>query len=126
MAVAAAKEDITDLARNAPAARFIGEQVVRQIRSRCRGASGPAVRAMGGRVPESGPGDPAHQVADDVVGEPFPGYDVLTARQVVETLATCSTATRQAVLAYESIGRARRTVLEAAASSVGTESSGGA
>jgi len=117
----AIRDDAADLARNAGAARFIGEQVVRQVTVRwCKRPSGarPGSRGQGALLARDAP-----RRADQTLGAaPVEGYDVLTARQIVEMLADADRGIRDAVFVYESARRSRRTVLEAAASDFSSES----
>jgi hypothetical protein len=114
--VTGVRRDVADLARNAPAARFIGEQVVRQAAGRlCVAPASRAVDAVTGATTRSAA--PEEQVTSVA---PLPDYDVLSAREIVEILADAGPVLRAAITAYEARGRGRRTVLEAASSHAGS------
>jgi hypothetical protein len=121
-------------------ARMVGQMAVAQGRRRVEGlfsrseAAKPVPLQPGRPVPVrdlAGEADPPHPV---VVGEvlpeptendieptsdrspaaadlPIPGYDTLSASQVVQRLAGLSPTELEAVRAYEAAGRARKTVL---------------
>jgi hypothetical protein len=110
------RRDVADLARNAPAARFIGEQVVRQAAGRlCVDRTPRAVDAVATVTSRTAP------VAEEAASAaPLADYDVLSAREIVELLADADPQLRAAITAYEAKGRGRRTVLEAASSHAGS------
>lgn len=120
-ALGAVRDDISDLVRNAPAARFIGEQVTSQLLTRlCASVRRPATApsrgapsVVAGAIDEAVPSSSADRA------QPCDNYDLLTARQVVEMLAGAEPEMCRRVLAHEANGRQRRTVLEAAARGLG-------
>lgn len=116
-AVSAVRSDIDDLRRNAPAARFIGDQVVAQARGRLcrppRAGSAPAPRVVA--RPDSAESAPAG------TEEPVAGYGLMTAREVVELLKDADPSLRAAIASHEAVGRRRRTILEAAEPASGVE-----
>jgi len=105
------RQSIASLRRDAPAARFIGEQVVnlvgqavlRRIRQEPTEGSG-AIEMKTGEVFQH-----AHQSSPC----PWPDYDVMTAREVIAEIQRCSRELLLAVRHYEDHHRSRSTVLAA-------------
>jgi hypothetical protein len=80
-------------------AHWVGEMTVTMARNSLRQQL--ATTSPSPQAGESAPGGSA----------PIPGYDELTAAQVVAVLSTLSTSDLQAVHTYEAANRARRTVI---------------
>jgi hypothetical protein len=62
-------------------------------------------------APPAGPATDNGQPVPDAAGLPIPGYDTLSASQVVQRLPGLSAEGLDAIEAYERAGRARKTVL---------------
>ena len=108
-------------------ARMIGEMAVRQGQRRAekvvqrlreQGGAGPAEPAAGqptnGHPPPSSPAGPAPSsggTSPDAAGLAIPGYDTLSASQVVPRLEGLSAEELDAIRAYETATRGRKTVL---------------
>lgn len=106
-------------------ARAEPEPVLSQVDAdRPQAPSAPAPGAPGGEMPEQGEEDEDDVVPEELrasfgppgvppdAGElPIPGYDTLSASQVVQRLPGLSMEELEAVRSYELAGRARKTVL---------------
>ena len=100
---------LAELRRQAPAARMIGEFAVKKgietVMQRLQMVAPNPVRSDV---------KPTTIVADSKIQvEPLPEYDALTARQIIETLGTLTSAQRQSILDYEILHRNRVTVAQA-------------
>ena len=112
------RQTIASIRRDAPAARFIGEHVVnlvgRSVWRRLRPS--PQSSTLSETMSK------AHSTMSDdvqlsVAPQPWPEYDMMTAREIIARLSHQSTDVRFAVQQYERSNRARSTVLAAAESS---------
>lgn len=108
------RQTIASLRRDAPAARFIGEQVVnlvgRSVLRRLRPSplSSPHTSATSSPDTTTSGG-----VDESAVGQPWPEYDMMTAREIIARLSDAPADVRSAVQEYERRNRARSTVLAA-------------
>lgn len=101
------------LGNQAPAARLIGEMAVTAGRKKLEDMLvGLREQANAGSAQSAEPPTSAdHQVDDTNSGEPFSGYDTMTAVDIIGRLGDLSDADRAAVRTYETGHKARRTVL---------------
>lgn len=112
------RQTIASLRRDAPAARFIGEQVVNLVgRSFLR-----RLRPSPQSAPHTSSTSTAHTASSDHVNasaaqQPWPEYDMMTAREIIARLSDAPADVRSAVQEYERSNRARSTVLAATVSS---------
>lgn len=113
----------------APLARMVGQMAVAQGRRKVEGVLDRRPGAPAGGEPEPGVAVPIHDFDHDAapppdpgatgpsapapaaVDLPIPGYDSLSASQVVQRLPGLSADELDAVRAYEQAGRGRKTVL---------------
>lgn len=100
---------LAELRRQAPAARMIGEFAVK------KGIETVMQRLqMAAQSTQRSEVKPTTVIADSQAQvEPLPDYDTLTARQLIETLGTLTSAQQQSILDYEIINRNRVTVTQA-------------
>ena len=109
--------------RQAPLARMVGQMAVAQGRRRVEGlvdrrSDQPGDAGPGVVVPirdlrdeDESSADASAGPAPDAADLPIPGYDSLSASQVVQRLPGLSADELEAVRAYEQAGRGRKTVL---------------
>ena len=108
------RQTIASLRRDAPAAHFIGEQVVnlvgRSVLRRLRPSplSSPHTSATSSPDTTTSGG-----VDESAAGQPWPEYDMMTAREIIARLSDAPADVRSAVQEYERRNRARSTVLAA-------------
>ncbi len=100
---------LAELRRQAPAARMIGEFAVKKgietVMQRLQMVAPSSVRSDV---------KPTTVVTDsNIQVEPLDNYDTLTARQIIETLGTLTSAQLQSILDYEILHRNRVTVAQA-------------
>ena len=100
---------LAELRRQAPAARMIGEFAVKKgietVMQRLQTVAPSPVRSDV---------KPTTVVTDsNIQVEPLDNYDTLTARQIIETLGTLTSAQLQSILDYEILHRNRVTVAQA-------------
>ena len=100
---------LAELRRQAPAARMIGEFAVKKgietVMQRLQLVAPSSVRSDV---------KPTTVVTDSQIQvEPLDNYDTLTARQIIETLGTRTSAQLQSILDYEILHRDRVTVAQA-------------
>jgi len=112
------RHTISSLRRDAPAARFIGESVVKML---SRSVS-QKLRVLLPQSPQQNidaSGNEKEPVAQSPNGAgssqvlPWPQYDVMSSRDIVSQLKVSPPATRAAVKIYEHGHRARATILAA-------------
>ncbi len=108
------RQTIASLRRDAPAARFIGEQVVNLVgqsvlrRLRPSPLSSPHTSAMSS--PDTTTSD---RVKARATEQPWPEYDMMTAREIIARVSDAPADLRSVVQEYERRNRARSTVLAA-------------
>jgi hypothetical protein len=125
-----AEEGRQQMERQLRTARFVGEFAVRRLRRRADAAlvelgltpaqrpkpSAPidvsrAPSATSGGNGRAGRDDGDRRTASDATALAIPGYDSLSASQVVQRLTALSHGELEAVRAYEESGRGRKTIL---------------
>ena len=112
------RRTLASMKRDAPAARFIGEQVVkmvgRSLTQKLKGASSNASKHLvkDDRVDEERLYRQA-DVASDAGDLPWPQYEVMSAREIISELQSSPEDMRVRVGNYERRHRARATVLAA-------------
>ncbi|MEZ5279932.1 MAG: hypothetical protein R2770_05630 [Acidimicrobiales bacterium] len=100
------------LGNQAPAARLIGEMAVTAGRKKLEDmlAGLREQTSAESAQPAESPA-PADDVVDTQSGEPFGGYDAMTAVDIIGRLVDLSDTERAAVRSYEASHKGRRTVL---------------
>lgn len=111
------RQTIASLRRDAPAARFIGEQVVnlvgRSVLRRLRTSPQSSPRTS---TTSSGSTTTSDRGKARATEQPWPEYDMMTAREIIARLSDAPANVRSVVQEYERSNRARSTVLAAAES----------
>ena len=108
------RRTIASLRRDAPAARFIGEQVVNLVGQSVLRRLRPSQQSSPHRATTSSASATTSDRGKAPAAEqPWPEYDMMTAREIIARLSDAPADIRSAVQGYERSNRARSTVLAA-------------